>query len=117
MNAALPLLAELDEKDQLLLKNIGHTGASQMTIILGSLGAVIILVFLFVYLFRKQLLRKHKRHHHHHRSLETATAEEPRSKRKKWRRLRREHRPLNPTLAQTHGLPPVRSPDQAPPGL
>ena len=29
-------------------------------------------------------------------------------KRKKWRKPRRAHRPLNPTLAQTGGLPPIR---------
>jgi hypothetical protein len=28
----------------------------------------------------------------------------------------RHHRPLNPTLAQTGGLPPLRDPNQPPPG-
>ena len=39
-----------------------------------------------------------RRHHHHHRH----------------RRRRREHRPRNPTLAQTGGLPPQRPEDELP---
>ena len=35
-------------------------------------------------------------------------------RRRKWRRRRREHRPRNPTLAETGGLPPIRSEDQPP---
>jgi hypothetical protein len=30
--------------------------------------------------------------------------------RRKWRRRRRDHRPRNPTLAETGGLPPIRQP-------
>ena len=41
------------------------------------------------------------RHHHRHRR----------------RRIRRrEHRPRNPTLAETGGLPPIRNPETPPPG-
>jgi hypothetical protein len=121
MNAALPLLAELDETDRLLLKNLGHTETSQITIIFGALGVVVVLSFLFVFVFRKQLLRKRKRHHHHHhhhhRESVQAAPQEAQPKRRRWRRLRREHRPLNPTLAQKGGLPPLRDPDQPPAGL
>jgi hypothetical protein len=118
MNAALPLLAALDENDRLLLKNLGRTGSSQMVIIFGSIGVIAVLAFLFVFIFRNRLLRRRKRHrhHHHHRSVPGAS-EEAQPKRRRWRRPRREHRPLNPTLAQTHGLPPVRNPEQPPPGL
>jgi hypothetical protein len=40
------------------------------------------------------------------------------SRRGKSRRKRkhRHHRPTNPTLAQTGGLPPKRDPDEPPPG-
>ncbi len=31
------------------------------------------------------------------------------SKRRKWRRRRRDHRPRNPTLAETGGLPPAKT--------
>ena len=39
-----------------------------------------------------------------------------RSSKAKRKRKHRHHRPTNPTLAQTGGLPPKRDPDQAPPG-
>jgi hypothetical protein len=39
-----------------------------------------------------------------------------RSGRSKRKRKHRHHRPLNPTLAQTGGLPPKRDPNQPPPG-
>jgi hypothetical protein len=116
MNATLPLLAALEENQQVLLKKIGLSSVTQMTIIFAAVGVVIVLSFLFVFIFRKRLLRKRKRRHHHHSSA-PAAAEEAQPKRRRWRRPRREHRPLNPTLAQTHGLPPVRDPDQSPPGL
>jgi hypothetical protein len=34
----------------------------------------------------------------------------------KRKRRKRHHRSINPTLAQTGGLPPKRDPDQPPPG-
>lgn len=36
--------------------------------------------------------------------------------RSKRRRKRRHHRPINPTLSETGGLPPKRDPNQPPPG-
>ncbi len=121
MNPSFPLLAALEEGDRLLLKNMAHSGFSQTTIVFGSMAAVAILVFGFVYIFRKRLLRKRKHHHHHHRpepvtSAETVTSKVNGSGRRK-HRLRRGHRPINPTLAQTHGLPPIREPGTPPPGL
>ena len=34
------------------------------------------------------------------------------AKRRKWRRRRKDHRPRNPTLAETGGLPPVKPPSR-----
>ncbi len=39
---------------------------------------------------------------------------EPEKRHRKWRKRRREHRPLNPTLAETGGLPPARDPSDGP---
>ncbi len=39
---------------------------------------------------------------------------QPEQHRKRKRKRRREHRPLNPTLADTGGLPPARDPDAGP---
>ena len=53
--------------------------------LLGAVGVLIWYLF-----FRKKRKRKRRQHH-------------------------REKRPLNPTLAETQGLPPRRDPDQPPP--
>ena len=43
------------------------------------------------------------------------TVYRPKNKKKR-RKQRRHHRQHNPTLAQTGGLPPMRDPDEPPPG-
>lgn len=115
MIASPLLIAELNETDQFLLKSLAHSGWSQAEIIFGSLATVTVLSFLFAYVFRKRLLRRHRRHHHRPvQNTAAATAAETGTK-PKWRRLRRRHRTLNPTLAQTHGLPPLREEGTTPP--
>jgi hypothetical protein len=128
MNLCPSLLAALEETDQILLRNMAHSGWSQTSIVFGSLALIGVLAFAFVFVFRKRLLRKrkHHHHHHHHHTQEPATDTTPAavtvtskdgSGRRKKRRLRRAHRPVNPTLAQTHGLPPVRPEGTPPAGL
>lgn len=122
MSAILLLAAELEPKDPvILLKNMAHSGWSQMSIILGSIAVVTALSFLTVYCFRKRILRHYRRRHHRHRATPkaTAAAQNPGAEensgrvRKKWRRSR-SRRPLNPTLEQTRGLPPLRG-EETPP--
>ena len=48
--------------------------------------------------------RRHERHYSYPKSPGPETHHEHRHR----RRRRREHRPMNPTLAQTGGLPPIR---------
>lgn len=81
------------------------------------LGALVLLVALLVVLtvIVRQGKKRHRRHAHSHRphffrrtansvaELKQMIPEKPR------RRRRRDHRPRNPTLAETGGLPPVRS--------
>jgi len=84
-------------------------------------GALILLAgFLLIWaLFSRPRHRRHSRHHSHHRGPEQDTEvarssdDESgglKSRRRKWRRPRRDHRPRNPTLAETGGLPPARTP-------
>src|SRR6478672_5261652 len=80
-------------------------------LVFGSLFLVVLLVFSWAYFVRKRGRRKH--HHHHHRGESQREKPEQSSPRKKWRRRRREHRPRNPTLSETGGLPPVRSEEDA----
>jgi type VI protein secretion system component VasK len=56
------------------------------------IGAAVFVALVWLFLFRSRLMRRHKHHHHHRRS----------------------QRKLNPTLAQTGGLPPIRKEDKPP---
>jgi hypothetical protein len=123
MNLSHPVLADfLDDNERIIFQNMARSGWSQFSIIVGSLILVGLIIFAFAFLFRRRLMRKRRRRHHHHdpvtdaiTSAVTVTSKDSHGHRKK-RRLRRAHRPVNPTLAQTHGLPPVRDPDTPPPG-
>jgi FtsZ-interacting cell division protein ZipA len=91
-------------------------------IILGAVALVTLLALFWAVAFRSRK-RRHHSHHHHHRHhhshdhteessapvSEEETVSEPTSRRKRRRHRRREHRPRNPTLAETGGLPPLRS--------
>ena len=92
--------------------------ASCLVGLLAVLGTVL-------YYTRRQRRRPH--HHHHHRphreesgntssnqTSPTAEAQSGERERLRRRRRRRNHRPRNPTLAETGGLPPVRK--DSPPG-
>jgi hypothetical protein len=86
-----------------------------MYALLGALAlSVVVAAFWAVRYTRNKKRRKH-RHHHNSHSRTTATVADQRVERaaekrvrKRWRKPRRPHRPLNPTLAQTGGLPPLR---------
>lgn len=88
----------------------------ELAILFGAIALLTsVLVIWAVYLRKKRRSRhRHHRHHHDHSqsgpatenpaSTDPAAADKPRRR----RRRRRDHRPMNPTLAQTGGLPPVR---------
>ncbi len=91
-------------------------------IILGAVLGVTLLALVWAIFLRRQTRRRHSHHRARHHSPESAQS--PASppddaatlsplKRRKRRRRSRDHRPLNPTLAETGGLPPVRT--QGPP--
>ena len=92
----------------------------ELLLLLGAVGVVTLLVVLWaVYLRKRPGEHSHRHHHHHHHSRaqdDTVSSSangdpdgttEKRYRRK--RRRRREHRPRNPTLAETGGLPPLRT--------
>jgi hypothetical protein len=102
---------------------------TQGLIVLGAIAVAIILGLMWAIIVKPSRKRHHSHHHHHHdrpqqfgkdplivdeedEEDEDEDGDEPRKKRR--RRRRREHRPRNPTLAETGGLPPVRTED--PPG-
>ena len=96
---------------------------ADILIVLGVILGVALIAFFWVLSFHKEgkHRRKHRHHHHHHHQ---ENDREPFQKdaggikelfRQRRRRRHREHRPINPTLAQTGGLPPLCEPDKPPP--
>jgi FtsZ-interacting cell division protein ZipA len=96
-------------------------------IILGAVALVALLALIWAVFLRKPHRRRHSHHHHHHRhhhsdesselqASNEAQAPAPQEKHRR-RRRHRHHRSLNPTLAETGGLPPIRpeEPPQAQP--
>ena len=85
-------------------------------ILLGAILAVALLIFYWAFAIRKQKhrIRKH-RHHHHRPDYRKQIKEVTNDIRKRRSKHRHEHRPLNPTLSQTGGLPPLREAGQPPP--
>ena len=74
--------------------------------------------------FLRKRPRQHSHHHHHHHHRSSGKSESPGAdagqsqdgeRRRRRRRRRREHRPRNPTLAETGGLPPMRTDKPAEP--
>ena len=84
-------------------------------ILIGVLLLLTTLLLLWAAFIRKRRRRQRLHHYSHRHSAGAAPAEAPndlpagRRKHRKWRHRRREHRPRNPTLAETGGLPPFRS--------
>ena len=89
-------------------------------IIIGAIAVVTVLALIWAVTFKRRRRHHSHHHHHHHHSHERSESvaevmpeEEPAiessSRRRRRRHRRREHRPRNPTLAETGGLPPLRT--------
>lgn len=110
-----PLLFALLANDDEGLPGLSRlTPAVQDGLILMGAFLFVIGAFLFwILVIRKKKRRTSNRHRHRHRksAIKTAVAGVSEIKqliRERQRRRRREHRPRNPTLAETGGLPPPR---------
>jgi uncharacterized membrane protein YciS (DUF1049 family) len=94
-----------------------HSTLLQVLIILGVVLVTAGLAFIWAIFIRKPSRRRRKYHKHDRKAVRVippATAgkapalpDEGNQGRTR-RRSRRNHRPMNPTLAETRGLPPVR---------
>jgi hypothetical protein len=111
-----PMLASKEVDDALEQWRTLSPGVRECLVIIAALVAVCIAVLIWVVYFRRVRRRPHGHHHSRHYSQGPATdvvvesEDEPdQPRRRKWRRPRREHRPRNPTLSETGGLPPVRT--------
>ena len=92
-------------------------GPRDLLTVLSAMTGMTLLIFVWAAFFRRRR-RHHARHHGHHQDSPAATnpnpparttgAAGPEAHSHRKRRRRRTHRPRNPTLAETGGLPPVR---------
>jgi FtsZ-interacting cell division protein ZipA len=92
-------------------------------IILGAVALVALMALIWAVFLRKPHRRHHSHHHHHHRHHQSDEPAEtqittneaqippPQEKHRRRKRHHRRHRSLNPTLAETGGLPPIRPED------
>ncbi len=115
---ALPILLADEEVDTVLSSwSLTNPSTREAIIIFGAIGLVTILVLIWAIYFRKRR-RRHSHHHSHHHSSEPTQSPEapvveapatPSPHHHRRRHRRRGRRTLNPTLAQTGGLPPLRT--------
>src|SRR6266404_5123914 len=100
---------EIEEVAMSLQKMSGAT-RDGLIVFAAVLGVTLILA-LWAAFIRKKKRRSSRHLSHEHAAERVESADPDGSKKRKWRRRRREHRPRNPTLAETGGLPPVRPPE------
>ena len=119
MNPCLCAQVVLETGQVLNSWRLDHT-TREWIILFGATGLVALLALGWAKYLRKRHHRRHSHHHHHgHRHHQepteaqtaltgtNATAEPKRHHRRR-RRSHHRHRRLNPTLAETGGLPPIR---------
>lgn len=98
-----------------LKSGIPGSGAA---IVIGSIALVAFGVLIWAVAFRKpDDERRHRKHHWRRKSSrrDSRSEESESSGSDRRRRKRRKHRPANPTLAETGGLPPRREDTPQPP--
>jgi hypothetical protein len=84
-------------------------------ILLGAMVVVALIVLLWALLARKKEMPRHKHRHHRdsYRERFQKNAREIKQLIQPRQRRHGEHHPLNPTLAETGGLPPVREEEKS----
>ena len=112
----ITLFAAVSNLDEELLKKSLEAGPKtpvrEALIVVG----VLIILALVLFLWAKFVRKSHRRHVSgmlYKKESRTGSGFGPRRR----RRRHRGHRPRNPTLAETGGLPPPRPEDQPPTGL
>lgn len=107
------LLAAVDSEDFAGAWHNPSGSTKQYLVMLGAMAVVAAALLIWAAYFRKRRRHSHHHHHHHHSSTPASgpvpnATESISNQHKRRRRRRREHRPRNPTLAETGGLPPIR---------
>jgi hypothetical protein len=111
------LLADEETAAVLASWRVSDPATRERLMIFGAIGFVALLALLWAAFLRKKRRRRRSHQHSHRQSSSSAErvedlkdedappAAEPRQRSRRWRRR---HRPRNPTLAETGGLPPIR---------
>jgi hypothetical protein len=110
MNSISLFLAQIDAKDALLV-DLHKTGASRsgLTLLFGACGAVTLLLLAWAIFIRKRPVERLRRFSY---SSDPASKDNPGASTatsQGRRRRRRRRRSRNPSLAETGGLPPIRT--------
>ena len=111
---SLPIIfaASFWERLQNWRVRMGHD--FNLLVFFGSFALLTLALFAWAIVFRKQ---PHRHHHHHHRKPAAAAPPDKSSGKGVFARhkhRRKQHRPVNPTLAETGGLPAARDPKTPP---
>jgi FtsZ-interacting cell division protein ZipA len=116
--STIPILLADETTDAVLATwRMSDPALRERLLIFGAIGLVTLLILAWAVFLRRRRRRRHEHHHSHHHSSKPAevvqaSAEEdvapPAEKRRRRRRSGHRHRPRNPTLAETGGLPPIR---------
>jgi hypothetical protein len=115
MISLFPMLAQIDPNNPTV--TTGYFAGSQFYQILIVIGAMLVVAIIAAIVAVRFSNRKHGHKHHHHRRSsrrKTGAAGED-GEHLGGKHIPRSQRKMNPTLAETRGLPPVRDPDSAPP--
>jgi len=111
------LLADAETEEVLASWRITDPATLERVYIFGAISLITLLLLLWAMFLRKKRRRRREHHHAHRHASESTEAPETSKaettlvtpeKRRHRRRSGRRHRPRNPTLAETGGLPPIR---------
>ena len=91
-------------------------------IVVGAVLLVALAVLIWAIVFHKRGTKRQHRHHHHRRHgsfredfKKTTAGIKEIIQQRQHHQHRHKHHPVNPTLAQTGGLPPIREDSKPPP--
>ena len=106
----------MDDSNLIPISTHSASGWTELLIFLGIILLVALALFFWAFAIRtrKNRIRKHRRHHRHKQGFRDQLKKAVEEIREHKHR-RHERHPLNPTLAESGGLPPRRDPDQPPP--
>jgi hypothetical protein len=118
MNTLPVFLAQVDSQDPLAWWRLTNPAFRERLMIFAAIGLVTLVLLVWAAFIRSKRRRRHSHHHRHHQAqgpaeVPMASQKEdeaaPPEKRRRRRHSRHRHRPRNPTLAETGGLPPIRT--------